>query len=178
MTRFDGKDMSRLAHLKYDVTNIAHYLRHNADVYVIGAGGGRDVLSALVFDQHHVTAVEMNKAIIDIVNENSATSPATSTATPGSAFVNDEARSYLTRSSDRFDLIQISLIDTWAATAAGAFVLSENTLYTQDAWRLFFTRLKPGGIVSVSRWYIHPFPADVYRSVSLATATLRDCRHH
>ena len=54
-----------------------------------------------------------------------------------SRFVHDEARSYLARSGERFDFIQISLIDTWAATAAGAFVLSENTLYTREAWRTF-----------------------------------------
>ncbi len=34
-------------------------------------------------------------------------------------------------------MIQISLIDTWAATAAGAFVLGENSLYTVEAWTTF-----------------------------------------
>jgi len=174
MTRFDGKDMTHLGHLKFDVTNIVHSMRHDADVYVIGAGGGRDVLSSLVFNQHHVTAVEMNKAIIDIVNKHFGDFTGHLDANPKVTFINDEARSYLTRSDDRFDIIQISLIDTWAATAAGAFVLSENTLYTEDAWKLFMSRLKPGGVLSVSRWYDHPMPREVYRSVSLATSTLRD----
>jgi hypothetical protein len=62
---------------------------------------------------------------------------------PRVRFVNDEARSYVARSHDRFGLIQISLIDTWAATAAGAFVLSENSIYTTDAWRTFLAHLTP-----------------------------------
>ena len=68
-------------------------------------------------------------------------------------FVNDEARSYVARSQERFDTIQISLIDTWAATAAGAFVLSENSLYTVEAWTTFLEHLTDDGMLSVSRWY-------------------------
>ena len=67
MTRFDG-DLRTVEHLKYDVTNIAYYLRPDRDVLVIGAGGGRDVLSALVFGARSVTAVEINKDIIATVN--------------------------------------------------------------------------------------------------------------
>lgn len=67
LTRFDGS-LDALQYLKYDITNIAHYLTKAGRVFVIGAGGGRDILSALVFDQSAVVAVEMNRAIIDAVN--------------------------------------------------------------------------------------------------------------
>ncbi len=50
LTRFGG-NLDTLQHLKYDITNIAHYLTDAGRVFVIGAGGGRDVLSALVFNQ-------------------------------------------------------------------------------------------------------------------------------
>ena len=162
-----------LEHLKYDVTNIAHYLTHQGRVFVIGAGGGRDVLSALVFGQERVVAVEMNGAIIDAVNGVFGDVTGHLDRHPKVRFVNDEARSYLARSSDQFDLIQISLIDTWAATAAGALVLSENTLYTTEAWKLFFNRLTSDGILSVSRWYGRPVPAEMYRVAALASDTLR-----
>ena len=49
--------------------------------------------------------------------------------------------------------MQISLIDTWAATAAGGLTLTENRLYTVEAWGDFYRALKPGGLLSVSRWY-------------------------
>jgi hypothetical protein len=63
-----------------------------------------------------------------------------------------EGRSFLTHSRGGYDLIQVSLIDSWAATAAGAFALSENYLYTVDAIRLYWRRTSPGGLVSISRW--------------------------
>jgi predicted membrane-bound spermidine synthase len=182
LTKFDG-DLEPLEHLKYDVTNIGHYVVKDGRIFVIGAGGGRDVLSALVFSQKQVVAVEMNSAITDAVNKVFGDFTGHLDRHPRVRFVNDEARSYLARTSEPFDMIQISLIDTWAATAAGAFVLSENTLYTSDAWRLFFSRLTDSGVLSVSRWYRRPIPAEMYRVVAMATDTLRragiaDSRSH
>ena len=88
-------------------------------------------------------------------------------------FVNDEARSFIARNDERFDVIQISLIDTWAATAAGAFVLSENSLYTVEAWDIFLSHLTPRGLLSVSRWSFSDRPGEVYRMTALATAALQ-----
>jgi hypothetical protein len=88
--------------------------------------------------------------------------------------VNDEARSYIARSPDRFDVIQISMIDTWAATAAGAFALTENSLYTTDAWRILLDHLNPSGVLTVSRWYFRGTPAEAYRLTALASAALAD----
>ncbi|MBI3037594.1 hypothetical protein HYY75_00895 [bacterium] len=126
LTFFDG-DLSKLEHLKFDVTNFVHYLRNQAKVLVIGAGGGRDILSALLFGQNSVLAVEMNNHILDIVNYIFGDFTGHLDKNPKVSFVNDEARSYISRLSEKFDIVQISLIDTWAATAAGAFVLSENS---------------------------------------------------
>jgi spermidine synthase len=70
----------------------------------------------------------------------------------GVKFEVDEARSWFARTPRSFDVIQMSLIDTWAATGAGAFTLTENGLYTVEAWQLFLGRLTPGGLFTVSRW--------------------------
>ena len=182
LTKYDG-DLTVLDHLKYDVTNIGHYVVSNGRVFVIGAGGGRDVLSALVFDQRQVVAVEMNTAITDAVNNVFGDLTGHLDRHPRVRVINDEARSYLARTPESFDLIQISLIDTWAATAAGAFVLSENTLYTRDAWTLFLSRLSDRGVLSISRWYRREFPWEMYRVLAMATDTLRgmgvtDTRSH
>jgi hypothetical protein len=92
---------------------------------------------------------------------------------PRVRFVNDEARSYVARSPEHYGLIQISLIDTWAATAAGAFVLSENAIYTSEAWTTFLQHLTPDGVLSVSRWYYRDSPAEMYRTTTLAVDALR-----
>ena len=81
---------------------------------------------------------------------------------------NDEGRNFLARSDERFDLIQASLVDTWAATTAGAMTLSENSLYTVDAWRVFYDHLKPGGVITFSRWYDGPQDNQTYRLFSVA----------
>lgn len=172
MTGFDG-NLESLEHLKYDMVNVAHYLRPDSDVLVVGAGGGRDVLSALAFKQKSVVGVEINENILKIVNQKFGDFTGHLDQYPQVTFVNDEARSYIARLKTKVDIIQISLIDSWAATAAGAFVLSENSLYTLEAWQIFLEHLKPGGILTVSRWYFRDLPAEMYRSIALASAALR-----
>ena len=171
LTYFRG-EREPLDYLKYDVTNVAHHLRHGAKVLVVGTGGGRDVLSALVFQQNSVVGVEINNDIIAAVNGPFGDFTGHLDRQPGVTFVNDEARSYIARSRDQFDIIQASLIDTWAATAAGAFVLSENSLYTVEAWNILLTHLAPQGILTFSRWFMPSKPLEMYRLTSLACSAL------
>src|SRR5581483_9472853 len=167
----DGR-LEAAEHLKYDVVNVAHHLRRDGRVLVIGTGGGRDVLAALAFGQRAVVGVEVNENILDTANHVYGDFTGHLDRDPRVTFVNDEARSYVARERRPFDLIQASLVDTWAATAAGAFVLSENALYTVEAWTLFLERLTPSGLLSVSRWYFLDRPDEMYRLTALATAAL------
>lgn len=173
VTHFTG-NFDSVDYLKYDVTNIVHSVRKNSDVLVIGAGGGRDILSALLFGQRSVTAVEINDNIIGAVTKKYGDFTGHFDRYPNVHLVNDEARSYIARSKDSFGIIEISLIDTWAATAAGAYALTENGLYTEDAWQVFLDHLKPGGVLSLSRWYGNGVPGEMYRMATLATQTLLD----
>ena len=97
----------------------------------------------------------------------------------GVRLVVDEARSWFARARahETFDLIQMSMIDTWAATGAGAFALSENGLYTIEGWRTFVATLSPGGIFTVSRWYAGDNVEETARILSLAVATLHAMGH-
>ena len=171
LTGFDG-DLEYVQYLKWDVTNFAHHLRPHARVAVIGVGGGRDVLSALAFDQQSVTGVEINDNILDLLTGRFGDYAGHLERNPKVTLVNDEARSYLARQRGRFDIIQMSLIDTYAATAAGAFVLSENSLYTVQAWKIMLSHLTPTGILTVSRWYNRGRPAEAYRTTALAAQAL------
>lgn len=172
LTGYHG-DVRDLEHLKYDIVNLAHYLKRDADVLVIGSGGGRDILSALAFQQKSVIGVEINENIIRAVTQRFGDFTGHLERDSRVSFVNDEARSYIARQSRAFDIIQISLIDTWAATAAGAFVLSENSLYTVEAWKTFLRHLSPNGLLTVTRWYFRDRPSEVYRMTSLASAALK-----
>jgi hypothetical protein len=171
LTGFDGR-FETVEHLKYDVTNAPHWLRRDARVLVVGVGGGRDVLSALAFGQREVVGVEINGTILDVLTAYFGAFTGRLDRDPRVTLVNDEARSYIARQPSRFDILQISLIDTWAATGAGAFVLSEHSLYTTEAWELFLDRLTPTGLLSVSRWYFDQRPDETYRVTSLAVTAL------
>src|SRR3989442_8690602 len=173
LTEFHG-NLEDVQHLRYDVTSLAHYLRRNARVLVIGAGGGRDVLAALVFGQASVVGVEINEEILRAVTETFGDFTGHLERDPRVLFVNDEARSCIARQRDRYDIIQESLIDTSAATAAGAFVFTENSIYTIEAWRTFLDHLAPKGLLTFSWFYYSDLPAEMVRLTALARAALRE----
>lgn len=165
--------LADIDHLRFDVTNVAYYLRPHGAAAVIGVGGGRDLQSALLFGHEQVTGVELNPIFIDLL-ETKFRDFAGLADHPGVSLVVDEARSYLSRTDQRYTTIQMSLIDTWAATGAGAFSLSENGLYTTEAWQVFLDRLTDDGIFTVSRWYSPDTVNETGRVVSLAVATLQE----
>ncbi len=172
LTGFNG-DLRTIDYLQYDIPNLAHYLRPRSSVLIIGAGGGRDILSALYFKQPRISAVELNEDIIDIVNTKFGDFTGHLDQLPQVTLIHDEARSWVARQEQKFDIIQASWIDTWAATAAGAFVLTENSLYTVEAWRSFLRHLKPGGIITFTRQFEPAQPAEATRMVALGREALR-----
>ena len=142
---------------------------------MIGVGGGRDVLAAHLFGVKDITGVELNRIFIDLhLRDPFYSSFSNLRAVPGLTLHVDDARSWFAATDRSFDLIQMSMIDTWAATSAGAFTLSENGLYTLEGWRAFTRRLTDRGVFTVSRWYN---PGDVNESgrmIALAVGTMID----
>jgi MFS family permease len=174
MHHFDGTPES-IDFLRYDLVNLAYHLPHIAKSAVIGVGGGRDVMSAHLFGVKDITGVEINRIFIDLHTRHPFYAQYSNLrAIPGLKLHVDDARSWFAATKESFDLIQMSMIDTWAATGAGAFSLSENGLYTLEGWRAFVGRLTDDGVFTVSRWYN---PGDVNESgrvVTLALATMMD----
>ncbi len=170
VTQWNG-DQQSLDWPRFDVTSLPYHLRPESNVAVIGVGGGRDILTALWGKSTKVTGIEINGAVLNLL-ENRRRDFVNLANQPQVSFVHDEARSYLTRAGETFDVIQMSLIDTWAATGAGAFTLSENGLYTVEGWQVFLNQLAPDGLLSVSRWYSVDALSETNRLLSLATMSL------
>lgn len=170
MAHWDG-DPESLTWVRHDVTSLPYHLRRGGDAAVIGVGGGRDLLTALWAQSASVKGIEINKVFLDLL-EGPRRDWARLADRPEVTLVHDEARSYLTRTRERYDVLQMSLIDTWAATGAGAFSLTENGLYTLEAWEVFLRVLKPEGIFSVSRWFDSENASETSRLLALATAAL------
>ena len=168
ITQWDGRRES-IDWVQYDVTALVHHMRRGRAA-VIGVGGGRDVLSAL-WGGSTVTGIEVNGILVDALRERYRDFARLATRADVT-LVHDEARSYLSRHPGQFDLLQMSLIDTWAATGAGAFSLSENGLYTREAWQVFLQSLTPGGVFSVSRWFAPGEISEATRVMAMATSVL------
>ena len=83
-----------------------------------------------------------------------------------------DGRSFVRNSRDQYDVVEMTLVDTWASTAAGAFALSENNLYTVEAFREYFEHLKPDGMIAITRWEFAQ-PREALRVVSQAMEALR-----
>jgi hypothetical protein len=158
-------------HLRFDLPNLAYHIRTTGGACIIGAGGGRDIQSAILFGHDRIVGIDVNPIFINLL-QNEFKEFAGIANRMGVNLVVDEARSYLSETEEKYSVIQMSLIDTWAATGAGAFSLSENALYTVDAWQVFFHRLADDGIFTVSRWYSPDNLGETGRILSLAVASL------
>ncbi len=168
--RYHG-DPHEVSFLRYDVTSLGVQMRPGGAAAIIGMGGGRDVLAALAQGFHRIVAIEVNSSIVDVVTRRLGWFSGLGNI-PQVEIHKDEGRSYLTRTAEKFDIIQASMVDTWAATSAGAMTLSENSLYTVDAWQIFYRHLKPGGLITFSRWNSGLEAAQTFRMFALARATL------
>ncbi|HVG19489.1 MAG TPA: hypothetical protein VNI02_10575, partial [Blastocatellia bacterium] len=171
----DADHLELHQYLRDGLTALVHDIKRDAKVLVIGPGGGIDVLTARVFGQKHITAVEINPIIAeDVMSSEPFKSYSGSIyQQPDVRLVVDEGRSFIRSSADRYDIIQATLVDTWAATAAGAFSLSENNLYTVEAFKDYATHLTDDGILTMTRWYFEP-PDQTLRLVSLTRAMMAE----
>jgi hypothetical protein len=160
--------------LEWDVTAAAYHLRDVDQVLIVGGGGGRDALTALRFDVERATVAEINPDVVYAVEHAFADLSGRPYSHPGVELHISEARSFLTDCEGRFDLIQMSLIDSFAASMAGAFVLTENNLYTTEAMRLYWDRLSDEGMLSVSRWFGSTLLGETGRMVGLMIHILNE----
>jgi hypothetical protein len=155
------------AYLKYELTALVYHLVERPTGFsalVIGPGGGRDLVSALIFGARHVDGVEINPIIArDVMREEFLEYSGGIYEHPRVRVHVDDGRSFVRRSREQYDVIQASLVDTWAATAAGAYTLAENSLYTAEAFGEYLDHLTDRGYITISRWVF-----DGVRLVSLA----------
>jgi hypothetical protein len=162
-------DLADAEYLRYELTALAYHLvegRAGFNALVIGPGGGRDLLSALVFGAARVDGVEINPIIArDVMLGRFRDYSGDLYADPRVSIHVDDGRSFVRRSATEYDVIQASLVDTWAATAAGAYTLTENSLYTAEAFGEYLDHLTDRGLLSITRWVF-----DGVRLVTLAQA--------
>lgn len=147
-------------------------LRPGAKALVLGAGGGWDVARAIASGSRDVTAVEINPIIADMIMQRRFRDVSHDLYhRPEVRIVVEDGRSFVRRSAEKYQVLQATLVDTWASTAAGAFALSENNLYTVEAFEDYLAHLTEDGFLAFTRWGFEP-PRESLRLLSLAREAL------
>src|SRR5215213_4463883 len=143
-----------------DVTWIQRYMDYlpyemiNANnTLVIGGGGGEDLLVALSGGADNVTAVELNPIVISAVKHFDGQSGNIYNNNNVDLFI-DDGRRFISSTAEKYDVIVLKLVDSWAAQLAGGYALSENYLYTVEAFQQYLRHLDKdkGGMLVMTRW--------------------------
>ena len=170
---FDG-DVSKLAYLDDTTSAVAYHLLETPRVLVLGAGGGSDVLNALYHNADSIDAVELNPQVVELVarehGEFAGHIYAPDSPYPVRVHI-AEARGFIASRETKYELIQLALLDSVGASAAGTHALSENYLYTVEAITELVKHLTDGGIVSITRWLKSP-PRDMLKLFATAVEAL------
>ena len=175
---FDHLSPTDLEYLLHQGPSIPYLLRPAAKTLVIGPGGGWDISRALATGSHDVTGVEINPITATAIMRDKFPKLSNNLyLRPDVHIYVEDGRSFVRRSPDKYQVIQATLVDTWASTAAGAFALSENNLYTTDAFHDYLSHLTDDGLLTFTRWGFDP-PRESLRLVSLAMAALDDLGEH
>jgi hypothetical protein len=155
-----------------------YQVRPGAKSLVIGPGGGWDVARALSSGSKDVTGVEINPIIARTIMQQRFPQYSRGLySRPEVRIVIEDGRSFVRRSPEKYQVLQATLVDTWASTAAGAFALSENNLYTTDAFYDYLNHLTDDGILAFTRWGFSP-PRESLRLLSLAKVALDRLGEH
>ena len=168
--------------LDYLPASLAYELRPASRCLVISPGGGQDALMALHHDASSVTVVEGNPAIVEAVRDRYGEYAGNIYRDARVRVIIEDGRSFVRRTEELFDVLHLSLTDTYHPITSGAFGLSENYAYTREAFADYLGHLTEGGILMLTRWLQDP-PSEELRACALAVEALEhlgipDSRRH
>ncbi len=166
--RTAAEDTAFLSHLP---SSLPHAIRPNAHVLIIRPRGGLDVAVALEHGAQEVVAVEDNPLVTHIVGQRHADFVG---GLYDRVTVRTEAgRTALWRGEETFDIIQLSLAESYHPLTSGTYSLTENYLYTVEAFARALARLDEEGVLVVTRWLQDP-PSESIRAGALAVTALEE----
>jgi hypothetical protein len=161
LNRYDGQ-REPLSYLDYLTSALPYHLLEHPRVLILGSGAGADVLQALYHQASAIDAVELNPQVIDAVQGRFADFSGKPYSAPNVRVFTGEARSFIAGRGERYDLIQVALLDSFSASSAGLYALSESYLYTVQAFQDYLRHLNPGGMLAITRWVTLP-PRDILK---------------
>jgi len=170
ITRFDA-DFSALSFMNRLPLAVPYEIQHREKVLVIDGGGGFDVLAGLVLGASEIFVTEKNPGMVKAVKKVFADFSGNLYSHPSVKIRVTDARSFLSRSGHKFDLIDLSLKKSQAAVSTGFYSLSENYLLTVEAFRGLISHLSDSGFLIATRWLAPP-PREIPRILCVAVTAL------
>jgi hypothetical protein len=174
ITAFNG-DASTLNYLDWIITAAPYFALQDAPrdlrVCVLGAGGGAGVLLALRHAARQVDAVELDPNVPALLRGKFHDFAGGLYDRPDVRVHRAEARAFVQAAHGTWDVIDLSLVDSFAASAVGVAAVNENYLYTREAFEAYLSHLGPGGVLAVTRWARMP-PRDELKLFATAVAAL------
>lgn len=146
IVRFDG-NLDSLQKMKYDVNYIPFSFGKNEKSLVIGSGGGKDVLYALLGGSKKIDAVEINPSTIEAV-EKFKEYGGDIYNYPGVTLYNQDGRYFIENSQDKYDNIYLSMVMT-NSIESNMYTLAEYYIFTEEAFREYFNHLSNDGRLSI-----------------------------
>ncbi len=169
------KDVKQLAYLDQMTSALPFHLQTADKVLIIGSGGGMNVLQAQFHQVNKIDAVELNPDYVELTDLRYRDFISDVYKQPGVSVHIADGRDFLNSHKQKFDLIQLTLLDSFNASAAGVYALNENYLYTVEALKLYLSRLEPGGYLAITRWLKLP-PQDSLKLFNTALTVLKSSK--
>lgn len=167
---------SQTAYFRYLPMFYPYLLRAAPDTFVVQFGGGISTMVALRSGSRSVTIAESNPAVLKAFGD-----PQLGAFTgdilrnPRVHVVPYEGRLFLGATTERYDIVDLSLADSVGLSNPGGFAVVEKYPYTREALTTYMRALREGGILSVTLWNKEEPPKSVlrfYATVAEAARTI------
>ena len=174
VTRFDG-NLETIRYLNYVPSSLPHHLlspEERRKALIVGVGGGEGILKALLHGFGSIEGVEINRNVIEIMENELADFSGRIYTNPRVKIFPQEMRGFLSSTARQYNLIELSLMDSYAAAASGIYALNESYLYTVESIQELFGHLEDGGLLAITRWNVTP-PRDNIKMLNLCVTALK-----
>ncbi|MGZ8874832.1 MAG: spermine/spermidine synthase domain-containing protein, partial [Halobacteriota archaeon] len=150
--QFDGNfEEARMDSRIRGANSLPYRLRDSEDVLIIAPAGGREVRAALAWGASNVTGVELDPTVVSLVQNDISNYLGDLYRDDRVTLINDEGRSFVRHSGQKYDVIQFVSAYSVEAIHAGATNLATSYLVTEESFTDYLDHLKSDGILAISR---------------------------
>ncbi len=173
ITPFDG-DKNSILYLNDIPSSLPHYLLGKKEkALIVGVGGGTGLLKVLLHNFEIIIGLELNKNVVSLMKNEFAEYSGNIYNNEKVQIINKEARGYIRNSNEKYDLIEISMLDTYNTASSGIYALNETYLYTVESIQDFYKHLDDEGILAITRWVVNP-PRDNLKLLNICISALEN----